>query len=807
MPNIIAKFFLKAIPVLGIMACGMAVYGQQPKPKAQQNTTIPAIDPTIVTPDQVQQVIDKKTEEIDPYQINKDEKEKEKEDATVTESDDDKDKKNIKSKKDNAGVGLPGGLPIFGNEIFNKGASTFAPETNRPIPINYVLGPGDNLNIAVTGNSVTSFNPTVMPDGAISLREMGKVYIGGRTIENATLIIKDKLRANRFAVDRGTNVDVSITNIRTIHISILGAVATPGDYNVSSLTSVFNALYLSGGITNNGSFRAVKVIRNNELIQQIDMYDYLTRGDLSGNISLKDGDIIMVPLYNVRVSIAGEVKRPAYFEVLPGETFADVLKFAGGFTDYAYRFSIKAIQVTDKQQRIKDIERNEFENYIPLKADRYVVSRILNKVENRVTIAGSVYRPGDYELTDGLTLAALIKKADGVKEDVYLERGYITRQKEDNSSEIIPFYLKGILDGTAEDILLHKEDVVQLSSIFDYSDAFTVSINGKVRSPGTFPYYNGMTVEDLVLKGRGFAEGANMIEVEIARRVTNSDLTQKDAKLANLIKVIVDPELKLADSKFKLQPFDVVSVFALPGYVKTQMVTIEGEVMNPGTYAMLTKDESISDLVKRANGFTAFAYLPGASLKRADVVETQSDIEQQQYKLNLLKKRQLESIDSTSINFDLNDMTKRNDLVGINLSYILEHPKSDRDLILLNGDILNVPRALQTVKISGEVYSPKTVVFTKKLSLKEYVLRSGGFTENAKSSKAYVVYANGDNKGTRRFLFFRNYPEIEPGAEIFIPREKPKVKKDGTAILQTWIGLTTSLVSMVAIIYSVSKSN
>jgi len=799
MPNRIVKYLFKSLSVLALTLGPLFATAQQPQPtKSQTPTTVPTIDPNTVTPEQIREIMDQNKDRTDQQQDNNSDQQQQDQNKTTEVE---------KTKKENRGINIESGLPIFGNNVFNNNNSTFAPEANRPVPANYILGPGDKLTIAVTGNSVVTFNSVVAPDGSISLREFGKVFVSGRTIENATIIIKEKLRANRFAVDNGTNVDVTITNIRTIHIHIIGQVQTPGDYDVSSLTTVFNALYQSGGITKNGTFRAVRVIRNNEEIAQIDIYDYLLKGDMSNNIVLRDGDIVQVREYNVRVAMEGEVKRPAYFEVLPGETLSDVIRFAGGFTDLAYKFSIKAIQLTDRQQRIKDIPRAEFESYTPLKGDKYTVSRILNKVENRVSIAGAVYRPGDFELTDGLTLKELILKADGLKEDAYLERGYITRQKEDNSSEVIPFYVKGIMDGTDPDILLKKEDQIQLSSLFDYTDAYTVSIAGKVRAAGTFPFHSGMTVEDLILSSGGFSDGANMMEVEIARRVKDSDKRKRDAKLSNIIKVMIDPELKLADSKFKLEPFDVVSVFALPGYVKPQFVTIEGEVMNPGTFALITKDDRISDVINRANGFTAYANLKGASLKRHDLVETQSDAEQQEYKKQLLLQRQREVADTALLDELINNQTKRNDLVGINLPDIMENPKGKKDLIVLDGDVINVPRMLQTVKVTGEVYSPKTIVYSQGKSLREYISRSGGFTEDAKSGDAYVLYANGDTKSTRSFLFFRNYPNIEPGAEIFIPRKKPKKGRDGASIAQTWVGLTASLASVAAVVYAIISAN
>jgi protein involved in polysaccharide export with SLBB domain len=774
---------------------------QQPASKS----TIPSVDPETVTRDQIKKIMDSKS--------NSDTPDGDTDNTDGRDSDSKNSKKNGKQlaeesliKKDDSINNAKGlGLPIFGNEIFGSGQN-FAPNENVPLPPNYILGPGDNLRINVTGNSVTNFNATIAPDGSITLREFGKVYIGGKTLENGIKAIKDRLRANNFAVDHGTDVDVMIINIRSIKVNILGQVNRPGVYSLPSTATVNNALYSSGGITPNGSYRNIKVIRNNTIIREIDLYQYLLRGDLSDNINLQDGDIIQVSEYRVRVSIEGEIKRPAYFEILPGETLIDVIQvFGAGFTDYAYKYSIKAIQLTDKEQRLKDILSSEFESYIPLKGDKYTVSRIYDKYENRVSIGGSVYRPGDYELSDGLTLKTLLSKADGLKEDAYLERGYIARQKEDKSTQIIPFYVKGIIDGTSEDILLNKEDVITISSLFDYVNSFTVSIAGKVRKPSTFPYNNGMTIEDLILKGGGFADGANMYEVEIARRIKDSDKRVKNAKLADIFKIKIDPSLRLAESKFKLEPFDVITVYALPGYVQPQLVTIEGEVMYPGIYAMINKDDRISDIINRAQGFTAYAYLKGASLKRGDYATTQTDAEIENIKMQTFSEKQADATDGQrSLDFSA---TKRNNFVGINLERILKSPRSKEDLILLNGDVINIPRQLQTVKISGEIYVPTTVVFDNDMSLLEYVARSGGYTDNALLRKSHVVYANGSSKGTKSFVFFKNYPKIEPGAEIFIPRKKEAKPINVGGTLQSWIGVTTSLATVAALIITVISAN
>ncbi len=782
--KVLSSVFLCTL--LGSCLNAVAQEPQTPTKQTQVPTTSPTNNPANPILDQMQQKADQTRQDLQQQQDNTNDRLNETDQSKDNNKDDqqqdkkgDKDKKDDQEKekktddensevekdlKNSSGVKAKPPLPIFGNEIFNNPASTFAPNNNRPTPVGYILGPGDELEIDVTGLSVTTFKTTVTPEGTISLREFGKLYVGGKTIENATESIKAKLRANNFAVGNGTHVDVILMNIRSIRVTMLGNVRRPGDYNLSSISTAFNALYESGGITDIGTFRGIQVIRNNEQIAQIDMYDYLLRGDKRSDITLKDGDVIMVPEYRVRVSVEGEVKRQAYFEVLPGENLSDVIKiFAGGFTDYAYKYNIKAVQLTDKEQRLKDINPNEMETYVPLKGDKYMVSRILDRYENRVTIAGSVYRPGDYELSDGLTLKELVAKADGLKEDAYTGRGYITRLNEDNSSEVVAFDLKGIMDGSEADIPLKREDVIQIFSIFDYADAYTVSINGSVRDGGTYPFFNGMTVEDLILQAKGFADGANKFKVQVARRVKDSDRMSRDAKLANLIEVTIDPELKLSTSKFKLEPFDVVSVFSLPGFVSMQVVTVSGEVMNPGGYAMLKRDERISDILKRTGGFTAYANLKDATFSRGGRVG------------------------------------------NINIDEIIKHPGGKKDIILLDGDVISIPSQNQLVKVSGEVLMPMSLVYGSS-SLSDYVYNSGGFTDNAFKRKAYVKYANGSVKGTKPFLFFKNYPTVEPGSEIVIPAKPPRKAVNGAALAQTWIGLSASLASVAAIIFAIVNS-
>lgn len=781
----------------------------QPIPSGTPAPTTPNPLPTTVpnnlTPEQVKQLVDQQNNNKQNTDAQGKEQKEEAKADEETAKDDEQDTETEdpdKTRKRQASADDAGGLPIFGNDVFanNFSSSTSA---NRPTPVNYVLGPGDQLSIDVTGNSVVSWDLGIGAEGAIMLPGMGKLYVGGSTIENATEAIKGRLRQHNFAIGRGTDVSVTLSNIRTIRVSILGQVRKPGNYSLSSVTTVFNALYESGGISYNGSFRNIELIRDNQLFATIDVYDYLLRGDLSSNITLKDDDVIRVPEYKTRVSMEGNVKRQAFFEMMPGESLSELIRFAGGFTDQAYTSIIKVTQVTDKQYRVKDVSFKDFDNYIPLKGDQFAVSRILDRFENRVVINGAVFRPGAFELESNPTLKALIENADGLKEDAYPERGYITRMNDDNSMAVIPFFVKGIVDGTSEDIMLKREDVVTIPSVFDIAESFGVNIRGSVRNPGAYSYNQGMTVDDLVLRSGGFTDGANMQRVEIARRVKDSDRRKRDAKLAEIITIDVDPQLRLAESKFKLEPYDIVSVYTMPGFVKAQIVRIEGEVMRPGYYTMLRKDERLSDLIKRVDGFTDFAYLKGATFQRGDYVATRTDQKVERIKNEQMANEQLEATEGQTSRLNLNSQIQRSNFVGIDFEYALKHPTSAQDLILMDGDVINIPRELQTVKISGEVIWPTTAVYRPGMTAKDYILEySGGFTEDARKKNVNVILASGQTKATRSYLFSKKYPDVEPGAEIFVPY-KPRKKEREPMPAQAWIGLGSSMASLAAIIFGI----
>jgi len=689
---------------------------------------------------------------------------------------------------------------IFGADLFTNKNLSFEPNLKLATPVNYILGPDDQLNINVYGNSLVNWRLDVSPEGNINIPGIGIINVAGKTIENATAIIKSKLAANNYAIGRGTNVQVSLGNIRSIKVIMVGQLEKPGTYTLPSLATVFNALYAAGGPSETGSLRQIQIIRNNHVIRQLDVYDFLVKGDQKGNISLQDQDIIRVPTYRTRVELEGQVKIPALFEVLPGENLQTILDYAGGFTDSAYTARIKVSQISDQQRKLTDVVEADYKNYIPLRGDKYFIQSIINRFENRVTINGAVFRPGEYELQNGMDLLQLIQTAAGLKEDAFTERGTITRLKADNSTEIIAFDVKDVLN-KAVTVKLQREDIIEITSIFDLRNKYQITINGSVRKPGVFAFAENLKVEDLILKAGGFAEGASPKRIEVARRINNADPLSKSSKVAEVFSVNVDSQLKLVNIDFVLMPFDIVSIYSLPGYEKQRTVKVEGEVLYPGSYTVQTKNEKISDLLVRSGGLTASADVQGGSLKRNNTAilgidknrsDTVAITQERTKRLNRLKRAYKDSTNT-------NEVQPRNNYVGIDLERILKSPGSKIDLLLEDGDVLRIPKQQQIVRVNGEVLYPSAVVYSQSKSFKAYVLNAGGFSPNAFKKGAYVVYPNGTVKGTRKILFFNNHPSVKPGSEIFVPVKPKSIGNTISAIL----GFTTGLASLGAIILGI----
>lgn len=700
------------------------------------------------------------------------------------------------------------GPKIFGSELFRNGSITFEPNLRIATPKGYVVGPDDKLLIDLTGDNEASYNLQVSPEGVINLQYVGRIAVGGLTIDQATSKIRAAMGKTYPSLRSGrTAVSINLGNIRSIKVVLTGQVTKPGTYTLSSLATVYNALYASGGPSQNGSFRKIQLIRGNKVVSTIDVYDFLLRGIQQNNLRLQDQDVINVPVYDTRVEILGEVKNAALFEVVNGENLKDVIGFAGGFTPQAYTAKIKSFQNTDKERKIIDISAADFGSYAPKNGDKYVVEAILDRFQNRVEILGAVFRPGLYELGTGLTLKGLITKADGLTEDAFLNRGYINRLNADNTQSLLSFDVAKIIAGTQEDITLQREDKVTISSLFDLRDEYKVTIQGEVRAGGTFDYADNMTLEDVIQMAGGFKENATPRRIEISRRIKNSDAKSASARTAQVFTVGVDQNLKVLDKTFVLKPFDVISVRSSEGYQVQKQIKLEGEVLYPGPYTISQKNERISDIIKRAGGLTPIAYVEGASLKRPGAEKVNpadknaiDNKEDEKKKLMNLKRAQEAGVKDT-VKAEVEQQLIQSDLVGIDLEKIMKRPGSRYDLIVEDGDVIRVPRQLQTVKVTGEVLNPNSIVYLPGKSFKQYVNGAGGFTSSALKRGAYIKYANGSVEAGSKFLFFNNYPKVKPGAEILVPKRAERERMSA----QAWVGLGTAIASLGAIIVSLLR--
>ncbi len=683
---------------------------------------------------------------------------------------------------------------IFGSELFSTSSMTFEPNLRIATPTNYVIGPDDQLLIDIYGYSEENYKLTVSPEGNIYIPNAGPVFVAGLTIEDATEKIKAKLAATIYkAIAAGnTRVQVSLGNIKSIRVNIIGQAKKPGSLTVSSLSTVFNALFLSGGPNKIGSYRNIQVLRNNKVYKTVDLYKVLVNGSMEDNVQLRDQDIIYIPFYKTRVIIDGQVKRPGIFETVPGNNLQEVLDYAGGFTDSAYRSSVKITQVTDREKQVADIDNKDFATYIPKGSDSISIGKINNRFTNRVTIEGAVMRPGAFELTRGLTLKQLIEKADGVKEDAFLNRGIITRLKDNLMVEVVSFDVAGILNNAQADIPLKREDKITISSIFDLKNKMTIEIQGQVRFPGTYDFKDSTAIKDIIFQAGGFTESATGKRIEIARRVTNADLSNTSTEIAKIVQVDAEENLRFTTDNFYLQPYDVVIVRDNPGYFTQKTIYVQGEVMYPGPYVISTSDEKLSSIIQRVGGFKNTADPSGASLRRLN----KADLQTESKTAKVAKLATTAQKDSTISDSLAKEAVKPYDLIGINLRDVMANPGITNDLILEDGDILLVPKKNQAVKVRGDVLFPTQFAFEQGKTMKYYIDRAGGFTSNAQRRKSFVLGANGNARRVHHFLFIKSFPEIYAGDDIFVPQ---KPEHTGLSTGET-IGITSAAVGLMSVV-------
>lgn len=611
------------------------------------------------------------------------------------------------------------------------------------------------------------------------------VYLNGMTVSEATDYLRKELNRIYAGIDSEkpvSQIKVTLGDSRTIQVNVMGEVLTPGTYALSSFSSVFHALYRAGGVNDIGSLRAIQLVRGGKPIATIDVYDFIMRGKATDDIRLQEGDVVIVPPYQALVTIEGNVKRPMKYEMKDGENVKTLLKYAGGFSGDAYTRALRMIRQNGREYQVYTIDDIDYSVFPVKDGDKVTAEAILNRFENKLEIKGAVYRPGIYQFGGSLnTVRQLVEKADGLMGDAFTARAVLHRERDNLTREVISVDIKKVLDGTIPDIPLQKNDVLYIPSIHDLQDMGVITVFGEVARPGELPYADNTTLEDIIIQAGGLKESASTVRVDVSRRIKDNKSTDVSSTIGKMYSFSLKDGFVIdGEPGFVLQPYDQVYVRRSPGYQEQANVDITGEVLYDGTYALTNKSERLSDLVKKAGGVTPFAYVKGAKLIRQANDEELKRMED----VFKMMRREMGQANMDSLKLDLDSVYS----VGIDLELAMKNPGSSADVVLRAGDKLVVPELSNTVKINGAVMLPNTVAYKDNKSVKYYISQAGGFANNARKSRAFIIYMNGQVakvKGSGRNM-------IEPGCEIVVPVKD----KNGRMNFQTILGIASSIGSL-----------
>ena len=671
---------------------------------------------------------------------------------------------------------LARGDQVFGRNIFNTRNLTFEPSVNLATPSNYRLGPGDEVIIDIWGASQNTIRQQISPEGTINISKIGPVNLSGMTVSAANDYLKAALNkiynGLNNTTDPSSDIRLTLGNIRTIQINVMGEVVQPGTYALSSFSTVFHALYRAGGVSDIGSLRNVQLVRNGKNIATIDVYEFIMKGNTQDDIRLQEGDVVIVPAYDVLVKISGKVKRPMRFEMKKGESLSTLITYAGGFDADAYTRSLRVVRQNGEEYEVNTVKDMDYSIYKMRNGDVVTAEAILNRFTNKLEIRGAVYRPGIYQLSGKLnTIRELVNEAQGLTGDAFLNRAVLYRQREDLTSEVVPVDIRSIMDGTSPNLALMKNDILYIPSIHDLEDRGNVTVHGEVAHPDSYPYADNMTLEDLIIQAGGLREAASTVRIDVSRRIKNPRSTADNDTIGQMYSFSLKDGFVIdGQPGFILQPYDQVYVRRSPGYQAQQNVAIEGEILFGGNYAMTSREERLSDLVNKAGGPTSYAYLRGAKLTRvanASEKKRMSDVVR-------LMQRQLGEAMIDSLGIRVEDTFT----VGIDLEKALSNPKGNADLVLREGDVISIPKNTNTVTINGAVMVPNTVSYMQGKDVDYYLNQAGGYSDNAKKSKKFIVYMNGQVtkvKGSGK-------KQIEPGCEIIVPSKAKKKTNIGNIL-------------------------
>ena len=683
---------------------------------------------------------------------------------------------------------------VYGRDVFSNRNMTFAPRENIATPANYVLGPGDEVIVDIWGASQTTVRSVISPDGTVNIEGIGPVSLTGMTVSEADSYLRRRL-GTIYPVDgEGAKSSTRLTlgSLRTVTVNVMGEVSAPGTYSLSSLSTVYHALYRAGGFGPLGSVRGVCLIRDGKRIAELDLYSFILDGHTGyDDLILQDGDLVSVPTYSTIVEVQGSVKRPMYYELIEGETLEDLLAYCGGFRGDAYTANVNVERQDGREYSLHTVSSEAFSSFVLRDGDRVAVGPVIDRYSNRVEVRGAVYRPGMYELGGKVkSVRELVSMAEGLMEDAYLGRALLFRERADRTVEVESIDLGSLMSGSIPDIPLRRNDILDISSILDIEDLGTVTIVGDVSNPGSFPFAANTTVQDLILQAGGLLESASLAKVEVSRRIRKQDSTEPSDTISRVFSFPIRDGLVVGGGKeFVLNPYDQVYVRRSPEYSPQRHIRVEGEVVFPGMYAMPVRGMRLTDAVKMAGGVSQWAYIHGARLDRVMNEEERSRL-----------KAALEMVDAASDSLSMDKINQADRYsVGIDLTEAMARPGSDADIVLREGDVLTLPQYLSTVKVSGGVLYPNTVTYIEGMKVKDYVSKAGGYGFRAKKSRAYVIYLNGNVARAKS----GSSAVVEPGCEIIVPDRK---KREGS--LQNILSIastTASIATMLGTVYNIIK--
>ncbi len=690
---------------------------------------------------------------------------------------------------------------VFGRDIFNNSQLSFQPNVNIATPANYRLGTGDVVIIDVWGASQETFEGTISPDGTVVIEGIGPVKLAGLTVAQANGVLKSQL--GRYY--SGSNINLSVGDTRSIIVQVMGQVKVPGTYTLSALSTSFNALYAAGGISDKGTLRDIKVYRAGREIASIDVYDYILNGNASGDVRLQDNDIIVVGTYDCLVRIKGRVKRPMFYEMKSTESVASILSYSGGFTGDAYKKNVRLIRKSGAEYSIHTIGEFEMNGFTLNDGDSIYVDSVVARYSNMVEVRGAVYHPGMFQMGGSISgVRDLILAAEGTRDDAFLDRAILHRQREDMTLEVIAIDVKGLLAGNVPDVPLKKNDVLYIPSRQDAITDQTIKVGGEVMFPGTYQFAANTTLEDIVLQAGGLTSSASTAKVDVFRRIYDPTSLETSEQISETFSFsLKDGFVVDGEEGFVLQPFDEVVVRRSPSFNEMQTVNISGSVNFAGDYSVTSKNYKLSDLVKAAGGLTNLAYARGAKLERR---MTEEERLQNEATLRTSQIALYEEAMQSEKNFDLERadtlLQMKLDLgntypVAIDLEAAMKNPGGEEDISLREGDRLVVPQYSSTVKISGEVMYPISMNYKKGESLNYYIKRAGGYGDNARKSRVYAIYMN----GSVELIDHHSSKAIQPGCQIVVPTKKQKNKMTTAEMMS----IGTSASSMAAVIATIAN--